>query len=108
MSLPRERRRSPRMLLPGKGEIYVPLKFPVRVLDISLTGALVACDSPLPVGGRGKLLAASPGGPLSASFYVSRRRVESAAPGGTFGAAFVDLDEQNRKCLEHFLKRASE
>jgi hypothetical protein len=92
----------------GNGEICVPLKFRVRLLDISLSGALVGCDSPLPVGGRGRLLASGPSGPLTASFYVSRRRVEPAAAGGTFGAAFEDLDDQNQKRLDHFLKRGSE
>ena len=66
-------------------------------LDISLTGALVACDLPLPVGARGRLVAAAPGGRLATDFYVSRRRVEPVASGGTFGAAFVNLDDQNQK-----------
>jgi len=92
----------------GSAEMHVPLKLPVRVLDISLTGALVSCDLPLPVGARGKLLASAPDGRLGAGFYVSRRKVEMTATGGTFGAAFVDLDENNQKCLEHFLRRASE
>jgi hypothetical protein len=108
MNLTRERRRSVRIPIPGAGEMHVPLKLPVRVLDISLTGALVACDLPLPVGARGRLVAAAPGGRLAADFYVSRRRVEPVASGGTFGAAFVNLDDQTQKCLEQFLKRASE
>ena len=103
-----ERRRSQRIALSGRGEIHVPLKLPVRVLDISLSGALVASDAPLPVGARGRLLAAAPSGPLTTGFYVSRRRVEPAVPGGTFGAVFVDLDDRNQKSLEQFLKRASE
>ena len=103
-----ERRRSQRIPLPGRGEIHVPLKLPVRVLDISLSGALVASDAPLPVGARGRLLAAAPSGPLTTGFYVSRRRVEPAVAGGTFGAVFVDLDDRNQKSLEQFLKRASE
>ena len=108
MNLTHERRRSLRIPLSGRGEIHVPLKLPVRVLDISLTGALVASDAPLPVGARGRLLASAPGGPLATGFYVSRRRVEAASPGGTFGAAFENLDDRNQRCLEQFLKRASE
>jgi hypothetical protein len=108
MSQVRERRRSQRIPLSGRGEIHVPLKLPVRVLDISLSGALVASDAPLPVGVRGRLLASAPGGPLATGFYVSRRPLATTAPGGTFGAAFENLDERNQKCLEQFLKRASE
>jgi hypothetical protein len=108
MSMFQERRRSPRLRISGKGEMYVPLKFPVRLLDISLSGALVATDVPLPVGGRGRLLASAPGGRLATAFYVSRRRVEPAAPAGVFGAAFVDIDAHNQKCLEQLLNRASE
>jgi hypothetical protein len=108
MSVFRERRRSPRLRMTGSGEMYVPLKFPVRVLDISLNGVLLESDVPLPVGGRGRLLASTPGGPLATAFYVSRRRVEPATAGGVFSATFVDIDEHNQKCLEQLLNRASE
>ena len=106
MNLTRERRRSVRIPIPGAGEMHVPLKLPVRVLDISLTGrsSPVICRSrrrPRAFGGGGA-------GPAGGRLYVSRRRVEPVASGGTFGAAFVNLDDQNQKCLEQFLKRASE
>ena len=51
-----ERRRSPRLRIHASGELRIPCKHPVRLLDISLAGALVSSDVALPIGARGRLL----------------------------------------------------
>ena len=108
MTAMRERRRSPRVTLQGAGEILASVRQPVKLLDISLSGALISSDVPLPVGARGRLVAAAPGGPLATFFFVSRRRVDATSTACTLGVSFVDIDERSRQTLEHFLKRASE
>ena len=103
-----ERRRSPRVAVTGRGEIHVAVRQPVRLLDISLSGALFACDLPLPIGARGRLIATAPGGPLTAPFCVNRRRLEPISDSFTVAATFTEIDETNLRSLEQFLRRASE
>ena len=50
-----ERRRSPRVMLPQDEECSLQLRTRVRLLDISLSGALVETDLPLPIGAKGQL-----------------------------------------------------
>jgi len=103
-----ERRRSPRMPVRGHGEVHIAVKQTIRILDISLTGALFACDLPLPVGSRGRLVASAPGGLLSAPFSVSRRRIEPVSDSYTVAAAFTEIDDNSLRSLEQFLRRGSE
>ena len=105
-----DRRRVPRVEVPEELECRLEMRARVRLLDISLTGALLASDAQLPVGTRGQLrtgVAASPFAPevqvqRTAERHSGRETVQG------LGAVFVGMDEQSRQSLEAFLKKASE
>ena len=101
-----DRRRSPRVMLPEDEQCNVQLRTRVRLLDISLTGALVESDVPLPIGASGQLRFALAGGSYSPTVQV-RRRVGSAARELNLGTVFTSMDDTSRRQLEEFLRKAT-
>ncbi len=103
-----ERRRAPRMVLQFEEAIGIELRHRARFMDISLNGALLACDVKLPVGTHAKLRAgfASP----CVADIVVRRHDNRAGPDGSvgLGAVLVSMDDRSRRSLEQFLRKASE
>jgi hypothetical protein len=87
-------------------ECRLQLRTRVRLLDISVDGSLVAAEAQLPNNTAARLrmsLAASPFNP-----EVELRRVAKgpdARP--ALGMAFTAMDEQSRRSLQEFLRRAS-
>ena len=103
----RERRRGPRVSLGQQVECRFEMRAKVRLLDISATGALLASEEWLPVETAGRLKAA-----LAASRFSPQLRIRRAASlprdgGVQLGAVFVGMDDESRKSLEAFLKRAT-
>jgi c-di-GMP-binding flagellar brake protein YcgR len=78
----------------------------IRLLDISLDGSLVAAETQLPTSTPARLrmsLAAEPFNP-----EVELRRVAKASDARpALGMAFTAMDEQSRRSLQEFLRRAS-
>jgi hypothetical protein len=100
-----DRRRSPRVPLPAQEECLLQLKTRVRLLDISVTGALVASDLPLPVGAEGRLRFALAGGSFAPAVQVRRRN--PGERGMRLGTMFTTMDESSRRRLEEFLRKAT-
>ena len=89
--------------------IRVGLRHRVQLLDISLTGALIACETRLPVGTRGQFSAGIAAVPFTAEVVLSRLHPRPAPGGQTgMGAAFAAMDDRSRAHLETFLRRGSE
>jgi hypothetical protein len=104
-----ERRRLPRIVVEDGLECRLEVRTKIRLIDISLTGALLASDEQLPVGTRGHLTAGVGSTPFTPEVQVQRqvdrrgRDVNKA-----LGAVFVGMDERSRRSLEEFLRKASE
>ena len=104
-----ERRRVPRVAVEEGLECRLEVRTRVRLVDISLTGALLSSEAQLPVGTRAHMHAGVGSSPFSPDVQVQRvvdrnsRESKSA-----LGAVFVGMDENSRRSLEAFLRKASE
>lgn len=104
-----ERRRVPRVEVDEGLECRLEVRTRIRLLDISLSGALLAGDAPLPIGTRAQLRAGVGPAPFAPEVQVKRqvdrpgREANSA-----LGAVFVGMDDSSRRSLEEFLRKASE
>ncbi len=93
-------------MLPEDEQCNVQLRTRVRLLDISLTGALVESDVPLPIGASGQLRFALAGGSYSPTVQV-RRRAGSAVRELNLGTVFTSMDDTSRRQLEEFLRKVT-
>ena len=104
-----ERRQWPRTHVEGGVECRLDLRTRVRMLDISLGGALLAAELALPVGASAELRSG-----LGASAFRSEVQVRRSVglPAGVtlngLGTMFTTMDERSRRSLEDFLRKASQ
>lgn len=104
----RERRKTPRVDVVSSEYVRMDVRHRVRLLDISLTGALIAAGTELPVGTRGLFTVALAAEPFIAELKVGRHQAgRSPEPGLGMGAVFAAMDQRSRRQLELFLRRAS-
>ena len=107
-----ERRRVPRVAIDDRRECRLEVRTRVRLVDISLTGALLLSDAQLPVGTRAHMQAgvgASPFAPdVEVQRIVDRHNTSGRESKPALGAVFVGMDEKSRRSLEEFLRKASE
>ena len=104
-----ERRRLPRVAAESGLECRLEVKTRIRLLDISLSGALMATEAQLPVGTRALMRAGVGSAPFSPEVQVQRTVDRPAgAPQTGLGAVFVAMDDRSRQSLEVFLRKASE
>ncbi len=104
-----ERRQAPRVALDGAVECRLDLRTRVRLMDISLGGALLASDVALPPGAPAQLRSALGAGALQADVQVRRSaRLQGGVPLKGLGAMFTGMDERSRRSLEEFLRKASQ
>jgi len=102
-----ERRRSPRVTPAQEYRLSLEISIPVQVLDISLSGVLLASRSELTVGDRAELRATV--GTKSVATIIEIRRVSvDTAPtrGGAryrAGAVFAPMSADQRVVLEQLL-----
>lgn len=101
-----DRRRSPRVMLPADEECRLQLRTRVRLVDISVSGALVETEMPLPVGAKGELRFALAGASFAPTVLI-RRRAGSLSKELNLGAAFTSMDDTSRRRLEEFLRKAT-
>jgi c-di-GMP-binding flagellar brake protein YcgR len=95
-------------MIPEEG-IRVELRHRVRLLDISLTGALMACAVNLPLGTRGRFHAGLAAVPFTADVVVARQNARPVHQNQVaLAAIFSSMDERSREHLEQFLRRGSE
>jgi PilZ domain len=104
-----ERRRLPRVDVAEGTECQLDLRARVRLVDISLSGALLSVDARLPVGARGRLRTGVAAGPFTPVVTIQRcvARPESGQPAIGLGAKFVEIDAGSRQRLAAFLPMAT-
>jgi PilZ domain-containing protein len=99
----------PRKEVGANVECRLDFRVRVRLLDISLSGALLAAELALPVGAAAMLRSGVGSGAFRSDLQV-RRNVElpSGVPPHGLGAVFTTMDGQSRRSLEDFLRKASQ
>lgn len=101
-----ERRRTPRAPMTEPARVGLPVSSTARLLDISLTGALLVSVEPVDVGQRAELRTMLKSKPFVAQIEVRRVAPE---PGEELqrrfrvGASFVFMDQSSREALAEFL-----
>jgi hypothetical protein len=104
-----ERRRYARVDVPAGQMVRVEVRHRVQLLDISLTGALLACQTPLPVGARGRLQAGLASDAFTAYLQIRREHPRNASTHPTgLGALIFSMHDPSRRSLDQLLRRASE
>lgn len=104
-----ERRRAPRVSVGPSQTVQMELRLRVQMVDISQSGALFVCDVRLPVGARGRLRTGLAAAPFATEVVVKRHHERTASDRRVgLGGSFSTMDEQSRRSLEQFLRRASE
>jgi hypothetical protein len=100
-----ERRRFKRVAVASGCELRASRRVRVRLLDVSVGGALVASAEPLPVGIAGQLRLSLGGAPFEAPVTVGRD--EPAPYGGRrAGIVIMSMPASQQDTLEEFLGRA--
>ena len=104
-----ERRRTTRVAVRAGSEIGLGLARVVRLVDISMTGALLRASQDPLVGQRGELRTKLGDDTFVVLVEIRRVLTQSgqgeSAGGYRLGVAFVSLDSDNRRCLERFLRQ---
>jgi hypothetical protein len=104
-----ERRQSPRIPLDGAVQCRLDLRTRVRMLDISLSGALLAAELPLPTGAAAELRTGLGAAAFRAEVQVERTvGLAAGALLNAIGAMFTMMDDRSRRSLEDFLRKASQ
>ncbi|HYT66815.1 MAG TPA: PilZ domain-containing protein [Vicinamibacterales bacterium] len=105
-----ERRRHLRVDVPSGDGVQFEVRRRIQLLDISLSGALLACDMGVPVGTVCQIRAGLSASPFTARVQVRREHPPGStrSPQRALGAMFLSMDEVSRRSLEEFLRRASE
>jgi c-di-GMP-binding flagellar brake protein YcgR len=103
-----ERRQAARVAAKDGSELWLERPHAVRLVEISMTGALLRASHGPPPGERGELRTKL--GDHTFSAQVEIRRVvpsgQGESPGRySLGVTFVSLDSENRRCLERFLRQ---
>ncbi len=103
-----ERRRAPRVQIPGDRQVGVPVALTVRLMDISASGVLLSSSQKMVVGQRARLHTTLGSEPLNVEVEV--RRVGEAEANGAgrgryrIGAVFHGMDEAGGRSVRHFLQ----
>jgi hypothetical protein len=102
-----ERRRGPRADVGGPVDCRFDMRVRVKLLDISSSGALLGSDAILPVQALGQLKAVLASGHFSPSLQIRRTSESSRDEGTLLGTVFQGMDDESRKSLEAFLRKAT-
>src|SRR5215207_3820493 len=104
-----ERRRTPRVELKHEEDVRLELRHRVQLLDISQTGALISCETRLPVGTRGQVRIGLGSTGFTAEVAVKRHHPKVVRPGQVaLGTMFGTMDDRSKLQLEQFLQRAKD
>ena len=104
-----ERRQAPRVALGGDFECHLDLRTRVRLLDISLSGALLAAELALPAGASAQLRSGLGVSAFRTDVQIRRSiGLPAGVPNNGIGAMFTTMDERSRRSLEDFLRKASQ
>jgi PilZ domain-containing protein len=106
MPLP-ERRQGRRVEIVPRPELRLARRVRVRLVDISLGGALVASEEPIGLGTNGKLRMPLGRGRFEAAVVVNREEIQpSGRPPVLAATAMVDVGYESQELLEEFLGRS--
>jgi c-di-GMP-binding flagellar brake protein YcgR len=87
-------------------ECRLQLRTRIRLLDIGLDGSLVAAETALPTNTAARVRMSLAASPFNSEVEVRRvAKAPDARP--ALGMAFTAMDEQSRRSLQEFLRRAS-
>ena len=104
-----ERRKSVRIEMPPDEGIRIEVRHRVQLLDISMSGALMACAVKLPLGTRGRFHAGLAAVPFSADVVIRRHHARPTVQSQVgLAAIFSSMDQRSREHLEQFLRRGSD
>jgi hypothetical protein len=103
-----ERRHGARVSLGDGIECRLELRTRVRLIDISLSGAMLSGEINLPIGTRAQLRSGLAERPFASEMQVRRSTAPSARSENGLGAVFTAMDDRSRRSLEEFLRKASE
>ncbi len=79
------------------------------MVDISLSGALLAAELPVAAGASAQLRSALGAHPFCTDVQVRRTTgLPAGTPMSGIGAVFTTMDDRSRRSLEDFLRKASE
>jgi hypothetical protein len=101
----KERRRSVRVSTESGTIAALHVAVPVRLLDLSSDGLLLACEAPLRVGATVRVVSRIAGRPLQVHLcvrHVSRRR-DAEVGGYVFGGSFPSFDPAARQTVKALL-----
>jgi hypothetical protein len=101
-----ERRRGRRVEILPHPEMRLARRVRVRVVDVSLGGALIASDERIGPGTVGQLRVPLRRGRFEAEVVVKREEVRSESPPVLLGAAIVSAAPASRELLEQVLGRS--
>jgi c-di-GMP-binding flagellar brake protein YcgR len=102
-----ERRRGPRVTVDEQVDCRFEMRARVRLLDISATGALLVSETVLPIESAGQLKSVLASARFSPSLRVKRTASLPSHEGTQLGTVFLEMDDESRKSLEAFLKKAT-
>ena len=102
-----ERRRGPRVALGEPFDCRFEMRARVRLLDISASGALLGTEQLLPTETTGRLKAVLAAGRFSPSLEVRRTATAQRDGAAQLGTLFLEMDDESRKSLNEFLKKAT-
>jgi hypothetical protein len=102
-----ERRRAPRVNVAEPVDCRFEMRARVKLVDISASGALLVSDAMLPVETSGQLKAVLSASRFSPSLEIRRTSGLPRNEGAQLGTMFVGMDDESRKSLEAFLKKAT-
>jgi c-di-GMP-binding flagellar brake protein YcgR len=109
MAYMNERRKTPRVELEIHEAVRLDLRHRVQLLDISQSGALLGCETGIPLGTRGQFRAGLGAAPFTAEVDVRRRQPRKLAKGQVgLGTQFTAMDERSRQNLDQFLRRGKD
>jgi hypothetical protein len=99
-----DRRRVARAVITDTELSVLTLPIPVRLLDISKSGALFETANAVEVGTRGTLRFNFGGSPFSADVKVQRLEPSPTDPAGRYriGVAFVALSRDDQQVIQRF------
>ena len=102
-----ERRRTPRVDVDAHFDCRFEMRARVRLVDISASGALLVSETVLPVETAGNLKAVLAASRFAPSLQVRRTSILPRHEGTQLGTVFVGMDDESRKSLEAFLRKAT-
>ncbi len=100
-----DRRRNRRVNLNADVFMDINVRGQMQLMDISLSGALIACDVLFPVGTPGRIRMSLGSAPFNAELKLRREQSPNKTTQHELGAMFASMDEASRVSLLQFLRR---